>query len=371
VLHDLEWAHERGIALVPVGCPQKISPLSQAFEDWALEMKALPESILNWEGIPHYQNCGRSYALRKWLFYGWAIENVQALGLDGIYYDGWMTGQIACCNPHHGCGWVDERGERQVTVPVLEGREFNQRMCLFLEDHVNCPIPPTAPERDGFPRYHYWIHSWQFVPSVMGFATEWLTGEFTAYPLEGPGMLTPEGSLGRCMGLGLLRTAGLSTNWGVPNMFYVPMWEHTEHHPEDRKTRMAYAWFLPHGVPLGLVHYMNQDTVVEVSRALMDFGARRASFTPGWRENAFVRVEQPIMPEVIVATWDHGPRGEVLIVISNLQVDVTERIRLRWLADWAPTLTDALTGETLALEDGGFEVELAPEDFVLVRAAAQ
>jgi len=57
-------------------------------------------------------------------------------------------------------------------------------MCLFLEDNVKAPhfLADGAPPRPGFPQYHYWIHTWEFVPSVMGYATEWLTGEFTGWP---------------------------------------------------------------------------------------------------------------------------------------------------------------------------------------------
>ena len=371
VLKNLKWAHDRGLALVPVGCPQKISPQSDEFEDWRLEMQCMPDSILNWKQVPHYQNCGRSYALRKWLFYGWAIENVQKLGLDGIYYDGWQTGQIACSNPHHGCGWVDETGKRHVTVPVLEGREFNQRMLLFLQDNVKGVQAKQAPPREGFPSYHYWIHSWNFVPPVMGFATEWLTGEFTAYPLKGTGMLKPEGTYGKCLGLDRFRALCLSTNWGVPNMFDALMWEHTRDHPTDKQTLMAYAWFLPHGVPIGLVELMNQKTVLEISRLLMQFDTRRSRFTPGWRDNPYVEVASPDLREVMAATWDHDPERDVLIVVSNLHSEQPQDIRLRWKADWKPALVNARTQAGVPVEDGQVDLRLEPESFVLIRALAR
>lgn len=395
----VKYAHDKGVAVLFTGCPQKISPFSQEFEDWRLEWQTLPDSILNWESTPHYQNCGRSYTLRKWLFYGWAVEIVKKFGFDGIYYDGWQTGQIACCNPHHGCGWTDEGGKRHLTVPVLEGRAFNQRMLLFLEDNVNSPyVPPkTAPERRGFPRDHYRIHSWEFVPSVMGFATSWLTGEFTGYPLHGPSMLTPEGTFGKCMGLDLLRTRCLSTNWGVPNMFHVMMWEHTESHPTDKQTLMAYAWLLPHGVPLGELTYMNQRTVLGISKIMMSFGTRKANFTPGWRKNPYLEVERvlasdppgssvgsakrdedehpsatrnpqsAIQREVLVATWDYPLERKVLAVVSNLSVDKTRTIALRWKGFANPKIRNAGTGEQVKTGEGRFSVTLSPESFLLLR----
>ena len=362
------YIHERGTAALFTGCPQKISPLSEEFTAYRADWLVEPESVLDWEGTPHYQNCGGSELLRKWLFYGWAVGIVQRHGMEGIYYDGWQTGQIACRNARHGCGWTDEQGERHVTVPVLQGREYNQRMAVFLEDHVTSDlvVPRTAPDRGDFPRYHYRLHSWEFVPSVMGFATSWLTGEFSAYPLRGEGTLKPEGTFGKCMGLGLFRGRCLSTNWGVPNLFHPVMWEHLENHPTDRQTLMAYAWFLPHGVPAGELRYMNQNTLRDIYRVLAEYETRRATFVPGWRPSPYLRVEGPALPEVMVATWSHDSQRRVLAVVSNLQVDRTETVRLRWTGDWAPEVVNARTGEKLTTDGNRLSVELEPESFVLL-----
>jgi len=363
-----EDCHASGIAALFTACPQKVSAQSADFEDYRLEWETQPESVLNWEGVTQHQNCGKSYTLRKWLFYGWAKEIVERFGMDGVYYDGWQAGQIACANPHHGCGWVDSEGRRQVTVPVLEGREYNQRLCMFLEDHVRSPyvVPNTAPERKSYPGYHYRIHSWEFVPSVMGFATQWLTGEFSGYPLKGPSTLTPEGTLGKCLGLGLYRSRCLSTNWGVPNLFHVLIWEHTEDHPTDRQTVMAYAWLLPHGTSPGEVQYMNQNIVTEISQILMRNEARKARFTPGWRGNGLLRILSPVDREVMVATWDHLPEQRLLAVVSNLKVDAAQTVRLCWTGPWRPVVRDARSGEAVQMKDGELTVELQPESFVLL-----
>lgn len=364
---QVQEVHARRVAVVFTGCPQKVSPGDDWFEDWRLEWITWPESILEWDGVPHWQNCGRSYALRKWLFHGWT-QLVQRFGLDGIYWDGWQTGQIACTNSRHGCGWTDEHGKRHRTVPVLEGREFNQRMAAFLEDHVHSiHRPATAPERPGFPRYIWRIHSWEFVPSVMGFATSWLTGEFAAYPLEGPSMLTPEGTLGKSLGLGLLRARCLSTNWGVPNQFHLMMWEHTENHPTDRQTLSSLAWLLPHGIPLGELAYLNQKTYLEIARILMAFRTRQARFIPAWRPNPYLAIEGPKCPEVMVATWDHHPEPQVLAVVSNLKVDEGQEAALRWTGFAGPQVVEARSGQPVPLVDGRLRLRLGPESFVLLR----
>ncbi len=370
-LEHLKESHDRGVSLVTVAsCPQKISHHDHWMRDFDLEWKNLPESVLNWNGVPTYQNCGRSYTLRKWLFYGWAVENVQKLGTDGIYFDGWQSGQMGCWNPHHGCGWVDEEGRRHLTVPVLEGREFNQRMCLFLEDHVKAPhfLAEGAPERPGFPRYHYWIHSWEFVPSVMGYATEWLTGEFTGYPQTGTSTFDPAGSFADCIGLDFFRTRGLSTNYGVTNLWLPMIWEDEEELKRDQQTVMALAWFLPHGVPIGGASYLNRQTLMEVLDVLYRYNHRHAEFTPGWRANPFWTIESPRSREVMVATWKTKGQNRVLAVVSNLQLKKDAEVTLRWTGFPGARFVNARTGEDLTPRQGRLTVTLKPETFVLIAA---
>jgi hypothetical protein len=366
----VRFSHERGVAELNVAaCPQKVSPSVDGFGEWIPRWRVEPESTLDWQGEAQVQNCAKPLSLRKWLFEGWAVQNVLRFGLDGLYFDGWQGGTMGCQSAAHGCGWTDETGGRHLTVPVLEGREFNQRLLLFLQDRVQGLVPASAPERPGFPRCHLWIHSWTFVPSVMGFATEWLTGEFAGWPDHGPSMLTPEGTYGKCLGLGLFRARCLSTNWGVPNLFDALMWEAEEKCPTDRQTLMAYAWFLPHGVPVGMLGYMNQETVVALNSVLSDFNTRRAAFTPGWRPNPWWVVTDPAKPEVMVATWDRAAaQGRVLAVVSNLQAEGEQAVRLRWKGEGTPTLRDARSGEALGLEDGELALTLGPETFRLVWA---
>lgn len=366
---NLAKAHEKHVGLLTVAaCPQKISPLSKEFYDWLLEWQTIPASILNWDGIPHYQDCGASYTFRKWLFYGWAIKNVKELGTEGIYFDGWQAGQMGCANPNHGCGWTDSDGKRHLTVPVLAGREFNQRMILFLEDNVKSPYvhAKTASAREGFPQYHYWIHSWEFVPSVMGFATEWLSGEFAGWPLQGTSMLKPEGTIGGCVGLDLLRTRCLSTNYGVPNMFLPLMWENTENHATDKQTLNMYAWLLPHGIPLGGLGYMNQKTVVDISKIFINFNTRSAMFTPGWRPNPYWNIETPKIREVMIATWAYPDKNKVLAVVSNLMIKETQDIVLKWTGVEDVIVKNARTRELIECRNKTVHLTLEPESFVLL-----
>lgn len=372
----VNWAHGKGIGITTLpSCPQRFSSQSDEFTTYFDDWKALPTNILTWpdsSGVDQYLNCGKSETLRKWNFYGWAVENADRFGTEGIYFDGWMAGQMGCNNPAHDHGW-DDGGVRQLEVPVLEGREFNHVMALYLQDNVNSPYyaPPVAPERPGFPKYHYWIHSWSFVPPVMGHATMWLTGEEAGYKDGG----TFSGkTLGEVYGLAGLYAKCLSTNWGVPNVFYPCIWEAgdpADWETTEHQTLSMFAWLLPHGIPIGPVDYMNADRVVEIGQIMMGFDTRRAEFTPAWRTNPYLEITTPISDEVVVATWAHPIKRKVLAVVSNLKVDSWESIELHWKGFDNARVRNARTGDPIEMENGTFSLFLENESFVLLSIDSQ
>ncbi len=139
-----------------------------------------------------------------------------------------------------------------------------------------------------------------------------------------------------------------------------------ENPPTDRQTRMAYAWFLPHGVPIGLLEYMNVNTVVKVSEVFRRFDARKARFFPAWRPNPYLAMEFPLDPEVMVAVWEHPAHRQVLAVVSNLKVAEEVQVRLRWCGAHQPHIRRALTGEALSLKQGRLTLVLPPESFELL-----
>lgn len=178
-------------------------------------------------------------------------------------------------------------------------------------------------------------------------------------------MLTPEGTYGKCSGLGEIRTRALSTNWGVPNLFDALMWEHEENSP-NMQTLNALAWFLPHGIPFGLTEYVNQKTLVEVTRLMMDFETRKSEFIPAWRPNPHIEIVSPVAREVMVATWEHPSKSKVLAVVSNLKVEETHDVVLKWKGFANASLKNARTGEQLPLKNGTLTVNLGPESFILI-----
>lgn len=364
----IEYSHKKGFPITaPAVCPQKILPLMPPFEDYFYEWKKEPESILNWAGIVHYQDCVKSESFRRWYFNAW-VKNIKEFKFDGIYFDGWLGGTMACNNLHHGCGWTDENGKIHVSVPILEGREFHKALALFMEENlISKFIPPkTIEKRDNFPNYHIWIHSWLFVPPIMGFGTLFVTGEFIGYPKKGPSTFTPEGTIGKQMDIGEFRARGLSTHWGIPNLYHPCIWEAEKEPKTDRQTRMILAWFMPHGVPIAFINYMNHHTIKKIYGIRQNFGDRKSNFIPCWKENPFFEIITPKKEEIILATWDKLPEKRILAVISNLSVDKEEEIILKWKGFENPLILNAENGEKIKIKDNIINLKIFPEDFVFL-----
>ncbi|MCC6485704.1 MAG: hypothetical protein IT209_12755 [Armatimonadetes bacterium] len=357
----------RGVAAVgPASCPQKISPLMSPFSDYAYEWQRLPEDVLTWDGIAQYADCAQSTSYIDFLTYTWRSV-MQTYSLDGFYFDGWLGAQFHCRNTNHGCGWTDGNGVVQPTVPVLASREAMKRFAIMMEDTVSSPYTPPldAPERPGFPKYHYWVHTWEFVPPIIGFATEWLTGEQPYDCL----LWNPDGSYAQCWGLDMFRSRCLSTNFGVPTYMYNGLLtEGTDPPSADKQTWMSFAWALPHGVPQGWLSSMNQTLVKQIYSVLRGFGVRRSDFIPCWRNNPnFEWVSTPGREDVY-ATWERN--GRILLVISNLRSfngGASSTVRLRWKGFANPSVRNMMTNTNISLNNNVLEITVPPERFALIR----
>ena len=359
--------HDRSVAAVgPASCPQKISPPMTPFDDYFHEWQRLPEDVLTWDGISQYADCSQSTSYIDFLSFTWR-DVMQTYSLDGFYFDGWLGGQFHCRNTHHGCGWIDADGAVQPTVPVLASREAMKRFAIMMEDTVSSPYTPPldAPERPGFPKYHYWVHTWEFVPPIIGFATEWLTGEQPYGCL----LWNPDASFAQCWGLDMYRARCLSTAFGVPNYMYNGLLtEGGDPPPAEKQTWMSFAWALPHGVPQGWLVSMNQTVVKQIYSVLRGFGVRRASFVPCWRANGFFDWVSTPAREDVFATWERN--GRILLVVSNLRTfngGASSTVRLRWKGFANPRVRNMLTNTDLTLVDNTLEVTIPPERFALIR----
>lgn len=65
-------------------------------------------------------------------YYLWKLhETIEGTGLGALYLDQPMSG---CANPHHGCGYINHRGEWASSVPIFEMRRMMKRMHRLFHD---------------------------------------------------------------------------------------------------------------------------------------------------------------------------------------------------------------------------------------------
>ncbi|MFH1615565.1 MAG: glycoside hydrolase domain-containing protein [Planctomycetota bacterium] len=365
----VERYHKVGIALVGPGCcPQKIQKSMSPFKDYFREWVRWPLDGNRWDDVWNYVDCPGAGSFMDFITWSWQ-KSLKKSNLDGVYFDGWLGGQISCNNPDHGHGesWVDDEGNIHGPVPLLEAREAMKRFAVMLEDTINSTFVPaagSAAEDDKFPHYRFAVHSWEFVPPITGFATDWLTGEFVAY--TPPNCLQPNQSYAQSMGIGKLKTRCLATNYGLPMVFDTLLQEGSGQ--ADKQTKMAFAWFLPHGTGI-LPGGMNPQFTVRLYNVLGNFGARLADFTPAWRhgDNKYLQWASPVDENDVFATWQR--EGKVLAVLSNLRTfngGETSHVTLQLKGFTDPKVTNALTQEQIPVKDNIITLDIEPETFVLV-----
>ena len=361
LVNPVSVAHSKGQAVGVAMCPQKLSSTIPNLGTYLSEWRCVPEQSLLWDEIENYDNCPAADSMVDYFVYYWK-QQIQQYNIDVLYFDGWL-GAWPCKNVlHDGCGYVDEYGQRQETVPLLEARTAMMRVATMLEDTVSSNyIPvPSAPSRSEFPSYHFMIHSWTTVPPIMGFGTSWLTGEYLWNDVVG----NPDASYAQLLGFDKLRARSISNNWGVPNFWDAVLADTSDGH----LTKMLFAWMLPHGNPIFYLSMMNASLTLDVYNVMKSFETRKAIFTPAWRTNNSIEVVTPVSQDILVATWEAN--GQVLSVISNVNGVNSANITLKWVKSYIPKLVDALTGQAIPFDANTktFQLSIGKEDFKLIKS---
>lgn len=271
----------------------------------------------------------------------WALKHY---GFDGVYLDGTIE-PWACANERHGCGYRAPDGTLRPTYPIFAVRRLMQRLYaatrpiggLVNAHQSTCCVTPTLAFCDS-----YWD------------GEQFQGGELAGDPLKH-------------LPLAAFRAEFMGRNFGVPCEFLV------YERPPDWTFDHALAFTLLHDVrvrPGGVGPALERMARIwEVHRR---FAIGDAEWHPYWRNQHLVAVQ----PEtVLVSLYGHRPGGKhrpgALLVISNLSpaAPAEARVALK-LAEIGlkGTLqaTDALTGETLPLQEGTLMVTVPPVRMRLV-----
>jgi len=103
------------------------------YKRYSDEWKVVPENIKICKrssgGIGHwYSVCPGSKLYRD--YWTWQVVNViidkDVLDYDGLYFD--IFNPRYCKHQEHGCGWIDEKGELQPSLPILGTRKLMRRI---------------------------------------------------------------------------------------------------------------------------------------------------------------------------------------------------------------------------------------------------
>lgn len=171
-----------------------------------------------WIGAPEYAEWWREWRVTSWPEvppnpssneWGWACHKSSGSNLflhkldafmrdypqQGVYVDCYFL--MPCDNEAHGCGWVDEKGVRHASIPLLATRRHYERLYTIIK---------TRQPVDGWLR----IHDWGPIMPVAAFCDENWVGE----GLIGPIASTPEKNYYPVVDLAYARTALGSANWG-------------------------------------------------------------------------------------------------------------------------------------------------------------
>lgn len=247
-------------------------------------------------------------------------------GADGIYSDG-LSYPVECSNPLHGCGYVDEEGQRHPTMPIFAVREAMKRFRHILD-------------QQGKPTLFVCHTSGSIVLPTLAFADAYLDGEHLCSqprPFRVP--------------LDAFRAELMGHNFGIPAYFLVYDW-----HGGMTSTE---------GLALALLHDTELpwsfDAMTPVWKAWEEFGVRQARFLPYWQARDWL---QSAPKGVTVSAYAKDDGEMLLVAVNTTEEPVEGPLRLRGNVLQA---RDILKREPVPVQAGAIQGRFTPWETNLIR----
>ena len=270
-------------------------------------------------------------------YIAWSIANVMdTYGIDGVYLDG-TAYPWACDNVHHGCGYVDAKGQRRPTYPIFAVRQMMRRIYAIVKSR----------RPDGQVNVH---NSTMMVIPTLAWATSTWDGEQFGSMERGP-------RFDEVIPLDAFRAEFMGHQWGVPAEFLC--------YDRPYTYREALAFTLLHDV---LVRPGRIGVASGLWHAMDEFGRSEANWLPYWENQDYVTCAPA---QVKASLYSRGSAG-VLLVVSNLsdeQREASVSLQVAKLQLPAANLTavDAMNSQPLELAQGKLKLILGPMEWRLVR----
>lgn len=292
--------------------------------------------------------CQGSASWRDWTVWSFA-QAIPQVNAAGWYYD--VSRPALCMNHHHGCGFINERGQWEPEVQMLAARELHKRMWVLAHEQLGVQIS-----------HHM---SGDVYTVQQSFSDMLIDGEnLTSMLQDNYYDLIP---------LDKFRAEFMGHQWGLPS-FFLPEFSRAQLTPEGKELydspeklpevrHLAGMIFLHDSQVWPAYSDLTPYQTIWAAQDALGWGDE-VDFLPYW-DNA--RYLQPMSDELVASIFRNGDRA--LVVLFN-NTDEPQQAALRFdlaaLGVPASALVDFETGDRFALTDGAATVPIVQRNFRLL-----
>jgi hypothetical protein len=335
--------------LLPYLALLALSERTPIYRNGGSQWRRVPFSRLQDEGTPYWIMCPNT---------GWQrylpdqiAHLVRDLGVNGIYFD--FTFPYRCEAGNHPCGSTTQAGQRRSEFRVFATRKLLQ--AIYERSKAARPDTRILLHTSGALMYPY-----------IGFGDMMLNGEQLRQPLSRAG-----GRYMEVLSLAALRAEYRGQQAGLAP-FVIPELATANGLPDPRlttdpaPTNELLALTLLHDLAIWPI-YCRLESVEAVREVQRRFDIATARFVPYWEAGGPVRMSNP---DLLASGW--ARRGTALLVLVNRGPRAAQsRLQLRPAVGHRPMrdARDALTGESLVVDESGFWVSVPARGFRLLQVS--
>ncbi len=292
--------------------------------------------------------CQNSASWRDWTVWSFA-QAIPEVGADGWYYD--VSRPALCRNHHHGCGFVNERGEWEPEVQILAARELHKRLWILAHEELGVEIS-----------HHMSGHLWT---ATQSFSDMIIDGENYASMLED--------NYYEILSLDKFRAEVMGHQWGLTSIF-LPEFSRAQLTPEGKELyespeklpavrHLAGMIFLHDSIPWPAYSDLTPYQTIWAAQDALGWGDE-VDFLPYWDNAGHL---QPMGEELGASIFRNGGRA-LIVLFNNTDEDRQAQMRfdLAALGVQASALVDFETGERFELTDGATTVPIVMRNFRLL-----
>ena len=308
------------------------SPFSPEYRHFQSEWRPIPSPTYDIDALS--KTMGQSEGMRveicpassyqDFLVYHLAkIVREEERDIQGFYFDN--TWPKHCMNESHGCGYVDEEGERHPELPILRTREMFKRIYVSMKE-----VRPN-----NMLSFHM---SGEVYMPMLAFAGVWLDGEQFATGLIRHASETGKKSFHDYMTLDRFRATFMGHQWGGQiTLMLSELWALAETGNRDSEFGYAQGGDLEidraaeHLSGMQMLHDVHPTGGTNVSLVLLaiqkEFGwDEKTEFLPYWNNAEYVHIDSGDVEPVVCSVFRR--EGKLMLILFNdsdqdAQVDVT------------------------------------------------